>query len=139
MVKATAVYRQHTAKGSLAWSKSQQGQTGQKYYESGYTLWACNAMLTGPDNSSTNYICGKTSVPSAESPLNLGFLPDLFQIRQEPDPALFGKLNLTGSRALFCNLQSLFLGLERYQVRHPIPNNIGLSQCQYQYWCVMKH
>jgi len=23
------------------------------------------------------------------------------------------------------------LGLERYQARHPIPNNIGLSQCQY--------
>jgi len=36
------------------------------------------------------------------------------------------------------------LGLERYQTRHPIPNNIGLSQCQYpipiqyQYLCVMK-
>jgi len=23
------------------------------------------------------------------------------------------------------------IGLERYQTRHPIPNNIGLSQCQY--------
>ena len=31
------------------------------------------------------------------------------------------------------------LGLERHQTRDPIPNNIGLSQCQYQYRCVMKH
>ena len=23
------------------------------------------------------------------------------------------------------------LGLEQYQTRHPIPNNTGLSQCQY--------
>jgi len=54
----------------------------------------------------------------------------------QQQPSVLGLLHVYACFALslqymFCAHICYLIGLERYQTRHPIPNNIGLSQCQY--------